>query len=204
MDAQHQWDLMRTYEEKLALPDPPHGLLARSAQEASAWIISLGPEDRAFLFSYLRTILERPGTASQKAQTLWVLSRLPVPESEALLARFVQAGTALHGQADVSFAASAWEALYDETLSLQGRALRLRYRRREVSFSRPGPPGGLPKRYALFSLPQALSDGAMALYGLHEEDGAPVVLLRRRSAPDLALRLDLCTGALRSVRPLAP
>lgn len=112
MDAQRRWDLMRTYEEMLAIPDPPHGFLARFAQEASTWIASLETEDRDFLFAYLGVLLERPGEFPLKTKTLWVLSQLPAPESEALLVRFLQEGRLRHGAEALSFAASAQKTLY--------------------------------------------------------------------------------------------
>ena len=77
MDNHRMQELIRVYDEKMELPDPPHCYMLRCLTETSTWIKSLDGEEQSMVFEYIRYILNRPGDSALKEKTVMLLRQLP-------------------------------------------------------------------------------------------------------------------------------
>ena len=77
MDNYRMQELIRLYEEKMELPDPPHCYTLRCLTETSTWIGTLDRAEQKMVFEYIRYLLKRPGDSTLKAKTSMLLKQFP-------------------------------------------------------------------------------------------------------------------------------
>lgn len=82
MDNHRMQELIRVYEEKMDLPDPPHCYMLRCLTETSAWIKTLEEAERDMVFEYIGYILDQPRDSALKTKTAMLLKQFPDRETD--------------------------------------------------------------------------------------------------------------------------
>jgi len=192
MDNHKMQELIRVFDEKMSIPDPPHGYMLRCLTETTAWIKTLDAEERASVFTFIGYILERPRDVPLKTKTLMLLKNFPCRQTEDLLDKVIEEGISKHEQFDLTLASDIKKELYDRTLELKNRCVTLKYREQIICFFKRTRLGW--EQYAVFHIPPEFS--GMEIYDLYMEGRHPIAILTGRGSWDIAAVLDEKNGKM--------